>query len=125
MKNYLFIIFIATSLSVTANPGKSLSSTQFVQLPGSMTEVRYFYPEGTLMQIGYMENGVKTGEWITYNREGNITAKAYYDHGKKVGKWKIYNDAGEVVYKIQYRDNKKIWAQQYDADGNTIAFNYN
>ena len=71
-----------------------------------------------------MENGLKTGEWITYSKSGGVTAKAYFENGVKVGKWKVYNENGELTYKIQYRDGVKVWAQQYDTDGNTIAFNY-
>lgn len=118
----LSLLLVTTTLTTEAN---TISNTRINQLPGDIVEMVYYYPNGAVLQKGYMDNGLKYGEWVTYSIEGKITAKAYYENGKKEGKWKIYDKEGNLAYKIQYRNDKKVWAQQYDDDGNTIAFNYN
>ncbi len=123
MIKYMIGFIMLTTFTLCASAANS-TNTQFIQLPGEITEVVYYYPNGAIMQKGYTENGLKTGEWITYSLTGKITAKAYYDNGKKEGKWKVYDADGDLAYKIQYRNDKKVWAQQYDDEGNTIAFNY-
>ena len=32
----------------------------------------WFRKDGTRMRSGHFDNGVKTGEWITYDRNGNV-----------------------------------------------------
>jgi antitoxin component YwqK of YwqJK toxin-antitoxin module len=124
MYKYILGLMMLTTSVVSANNFGSEYNTRYNQLPGELTEVTYYYTTGEVKQVGYMENGLKTGEWITYSKSGGVTAKAYFENGVKVGKWKVYDENGELTYKIQYRDGVKVWAQQYDTDGNTIAFNY-
>lgn len=123
MKNYMINLMLLAIMAFGLNSANA-EVAYYTQLPGEITEVVYYYPNGAVMQKGYTENGLKTGEWITYSLAGKITAKAYYDNGKKEGKWKVYDADGDLAYKIQYRNDKKVWAQQYDEEGNTIAFNY-
>jgi len=123
MNTYLLSFMLLTATALGAN-NVNAEVMHFTQLPGDITEVVYYYPNGAVMQKGYTENNLKTGEWITYSLAGKITARAYYENGKKVGKWKVYDADGDLAYKIQYRNDKKVWAQQYDQAGNTIAFNY-
>lgn len=94
------------------------------QLPGEVTEVVLYYPGGQVLQRGYVEDGMKTGMWVTYAQSGSITAKAFYNTDVKTGTWKIYDASGNLIYKIRYKNNKKQWAQQFNQEGELTAFAY-
>lgn len=122
MVNTIFSLILSASMQFSA--GSERSAAQFVQLPGELTEVTLYYPNGAIMQHGFMSEGQKTGEWITYDLQGNTTAKAYYREGEKTGKWKVYDADGNLEFKICYKNGKKQWAQQYDDQGDLTAFSY-
>ncbi|HRF76218.1 MAG TPA: hypothetical protein PLJ00_09035 [Chitinophagales bacterium] len=124
MMTFLLNIMLMSSTSQAAVMPYAELPGQCIQLPGDLVEVVYYYPNGKIKQVGFLENGNKTGEWVSYNLEGQIVVKAYFENNLKEGKWKVYNDEGELQYKIQYRNGKKVWAQEYDESGNTTAFNY-
>ena len=102
---------------------KNVTST-YIQLPGDIMEVTYYYSNGSVKQTGYILNELKTGTWTTFSQSGKVMARAYYENGEKEGKWKIYTEAGDLKYKILYHNNKKVWAQQYSDTGELIGFNY-
>jgi len=118
----LLLVLMCCSGSVFATG--HMRAASFMELPGDLTEVTFYYPNGNILQKGYMIDGLKTGVWLTYSLEGEVTAKARYDRGEKCGIWKIYDENGNVEYKICYRGNEKMWARQFDDEGNMTAFSY-
>lgn len=122
----MYTTLIAMMMSAYTMTGSaSNAAAVFNELPGELTEVILFYPNGNILQKGYMVDGQKTGLWTTYAITGEVTAKARYDAGAKEGKWRIYDADGNLEYKICYKNNKKVWAQQYDDAGNLTAFSHN
>ena len=118
---YTSIFVVLLNLSVTCTASEAYTAS-YHALPGELTEVVFYYPNGTVLQRGYMIDDIKTGEWITYALSGEITARAYYAEGEKTGTWKVYDQEGNVTYKIRYRDDRKVWARQFDAEGNQTAY---
>lgn len=120
--NVLLIAVISFSLNTSSATAENRFAVN--QLPGEVQELTYYYANGSKQQTGLMEDGLKTGEWISYAPDGTITARAYYDHGVKTGKWRIYNKEGVLTYKICYQDGVRQWAQAYNAAGELAAFTY-
>ncbi len=121
----MYTLLLASLLNLSAmNSEHAQYAASLHQLPGEITEVVLYYPGGEVLQRGYMEDGQKTGMWITYSLSGDVTAKAYYSAGEKTGTWKIYDASGNLTYKIRYRNNQKQWAQQYTPEGDLTAFSY-
>lgn len=87
---------------------------------------------GITTEKGVFVNGLKNGEWITYNRTGKLIRRLSYDngllHGKvelfyvnskpkvagqfdkgnKIGKWTYYTDKGKILAEGSFDSNKPI-----------------
>ena len=61
---------------------------------------------------GYIDSGVRNGEWKFYYANGQIASKGRYQKGSKVGVWEEFDISGNLKSKGSYSNNLKdgSWA---------------
>jgi len=107
---------------------------------------------GITTEKGLFVNGLKSGEWDTYNSKGKLIRKLNYDNGllhgtvelfyanskpkvvgqfdkgNKIGKWTYYTDKGKILVEGSFDSNKPIdlWTIN-DTKGKTpvVQYDYN
>lgn len=57
--------------------------------------VKNYYDNGSIMNEGYVENGLATGVWKMYDSDGNLNQVGTYKIGKRDGRW-LKGDLGNV-----------------------------
>jgi len=61
---------------------------------------------GLVVEEGYVINGVKNGQWTSYDEGGKIYAVTNYINGKKNGKELIFNKRFQVETMVSYTDDQ-------------------
>lgn len=82
----------------------------------------YYFQNGQKKEERAYLNGLKHGQWTTWNQEGIKTAEAEYFNDEKHGKWFIYDADGTKRYAMRYDRGKKvgIW-YMWDENGKLIS----
>jgi len=77
------------------------------EIKGDLTEVTFFYENGTIMQHGfYTEDGKLHASWESYDIDGSRKCVAIYNYGVKVGIWTYWDE--NKMTNITYDNNKII-----------------
>ncbi len=79
---------------------------------------------------GMMQDGKRTGGWVSFFPDGTIQSKANYANGIEVGPTEVYHPNGQVYYTGQYvdgipfgewvfygLDGKELKRVEYDSSG--------
>ena len=68
-------------------------------IPGSdFIRVEKMNEDGVLAEMGYLQNGLKTGVWTTYWNDGKrIKSLEHYLNGKKNGPFMRFNDRNRIL----------------------------
>jgi antitoxin component YwqK of YwqJK toxin-antitoxin module len=117
----------------------------------SISDVKYYSPDGKLVSEGKMDGKERIGEWLYYNKKTSkvmtrefykngkldgqkttfysndvITEETMYIDGLKEGENNYFSPEGVILKKLQYRNDLLVGlALYYDADGNiSIEGNY-
>ncbi len=67
-----------------------------------------FYPNGTVWSYGEYENGKRTGESEAYFENGNVRIKQNFYEDLPDGTWKFYRENGELQLEVEYNKGEKI-----------------
>lgn len=125
MKNllYLAVLLILAACSKpaenvgNATPGAAnmgsvatvdLSNYTTEDVPGTNLKRAVKYDEkGNLLEIGYVENGVKVGSWVTYHPEKMFPQQlTNYIDGKQTGLYMEFNEGGVTDRIANYQNNE-------------------
>ena len=80
---------------------------------------------GNNIEKGYYINGIKEGQWITYDKDNNEIEKGSYTNGEKNGLWVIVTPEN-TIETGEYKNGKKtgVW-DIYDFNENYMhSLNY-
>ena len=90
---------------------------------GKFTDVNKANPSIILSSGNYGSNGLKTGEFVSYNLDGTLRSKGRYTNGKFDGKWEInYSNGKPAVVFTANNDTVKI-ESAWDKQGKKIVDN--
>lgn len=107
-----------TTTTTTAPATGDLSGYTLVSLPNTtMQRATIVRADGSLQEQGYVQNGKKTGTWISYYVEKGIpkTVTSYAD-GNLDGLFIQFNERGQIQARTNYKLN------QYDGLAMTYKF---
>lgn len=78
----------------------------------------HYYESGMLQMEGPLENGLRSGEWISYFPDGKVQSSGFFKEGARVGKAKVYYENGHLWMDGYYNDGHKCgeWIT-YDEQG--------
>ncbi len=125
MKNLLFLVVLVL-FAACSNPGETtnnsaasasnsagkatvdLSAYTIEEVPGTNWQrVEKRDSEGNLLEIGYVENGVKVGSWVTYHPEKMFPQQLInYKDGKQTGLYMEFNEGGITERIANYQNNE-------------------
>ncbi|WP_372793300.1 nicotinic acid mononucleotide adenyltransferase [Lutibacter sp.] len=104
MKKIFFTLIVLFCTSFMYSQNNKLQKTE---VKGDLTEVTFYYENGTIMQHGfYTKEGKLHASWESYNMDGSRKCIATYNYGVKVGVWTYFKD--HKITKITYDNNKII-----------------
>ncbi len=87
--------------------GGIYSETEYVEdIPNGRETV--FFPDGTKMREGIIENGKENGERRWYTRNGTISIKEYYKNGELEGDRFIYDENRNLESTQEYSNGERI-----------------
>lgn len=123
MKNLLFILGVLFLISCN-NMGNNSSNAvdgndyKLESIKGSSVQKAIKMAEdGTVIEEGFINNGVKDGEWIGYNEaNGNLSSITPYMNGKLNGYYFEFDDRGYLVTQAGFIND--------DLDGKMTKFKY-
>lgn len=107
----LFLLLCTyTSLQTLANTNQTFTK-----------QVKYYYPDGKLKQIGFIKNGKKEKEWKLYHQNGNLEVIAFFQNGEPDGQWKAYHKNGKLKLIAFFQNGNPMgeW-RYYDENENLI-----
>lgn len=85
----------------------SQETIQTIVPVGDLFEVTIYYPNGKIMQHGFLSEDKKLhGQWESYFDDGKRKCAATYDNGNKVGVWYYWLDNKKT--KVTYVENKIV-----------------
>ncbi|HYF68107.1 MAG TPA: hypothetical protein VD884_08225 [Ohtaekwangia sp.] len=105
-----------------------------------------YYPDGSLMETGLIEKGLRFGQWINYQvgsdslasestyangnlegsyvsyfENGQISMEGMFENNKRVGDWKWYTQDGELDATVSFVDGRKDGPQLFfDGTGSIV-----
>jgi antitoxin component YwqK of YwqJK toxin-antitoxin module len=87
----------------------------------------YFAGNGSVYEIGAIQNGHREGEWFVYHESTGITAqKSNYKNGKLHGETISYFETGEILSKGYFEDGKMngnwIWYHENESISSTVNY---
>lgn len=83
------------------------------------------YPDKNLYLRGYYINGLKEGDWKSWNVNGTYAAVSSYHDGLRSGNYSTYDSLGTVTEKGRFRNNKLEGTQtKYLASGKQETFRF-
>lgn len=68
----------------------------------------YYFQNGNKKEERSYLNGLKHGQWTTWNHDGIKTAEAVYFNDEKHGQWLVYDEDGNKRYEMHYDRGKKV-----------------
>ncbi len=98
----LLITSCDTSSNNTSASKIDLSSYQTEEIAGNGIRAKKISSDGTLVEEGYVANGVKNGVWITYNPEGRINTMTTYVDGQQSGPHLEFSQRSQIILKAYY-----------------------
>jgi hypothetical protein len=109
MKNFLILIAIFF-FSVCSYGQENIKKVVPV---GDLYEVTIYYPNGNIMQHGFLNKEQKLhASWESYFQDGSRKCVASYDNGNKVGVWFYWKDGIKTM--VTYKDNKIESVEEVD-----------
>jgi antitoxin component YwqK of YwqJK toxin-antitoxin module len=103
MKYFLVILSIISLVAcnqTNTQPGENFDLTGYESEKLSGSSMTYVYkqgPDGNMVEEGYLENGLKHGQWITYDpQKGVLTAIESYLNGKLNGYSFVVSNKGFI-----------------------------
>ena len=85
------------------------------------TYTKYYY-SNQLAQKGDLLNGLKNGEWASWNEEGTIKSRVIWQKGILNGKAVLFDDQGNIIEKGNYKNNLKSGKWLYPIQKDTIFY---
>lgn len=71
--------------------------------------INYFEDGKTILETGYLSNGQRNGQWISFYYNHKISEKGYYVNGHRDGVWEYYLNDGRLNKKMVFDGkNQKI-----------------
>ena len=81
------------------------------------TPYKEYYSCGQLKITGYTENGLRTGEWVWYDRQGKRQQTGEYLAGQRHGTWVRYRSNGNIMYQADFNNGELIKEIRYGSSG--------
>lgn len=116
MKNLLWLLPVLLWLGCNKaeappppEPAKTADGEYLLEdIPGSTVKMAVKKnAEGKILEQGFVENGLKTGTWMTFDKSDEFPKKIMsYVNGLANGPYFEFNDRGQTELKAFYRDNK-------------------
>ncbi len=72
-----------------------------------MTQVKYFYPDGTLASIGFLRNSKPDGYWISFHPNGKKASEGNRVNYLLDGKWIFYDTLENISRIVEYKNGLK------------------
>lgn len=95
----LALLFVAVSTYAQADTNTK------TEKKGDMTEVTYYYEDGSLQQQGtFNAEGKLHGTWTSFDVNGKKLMVGTYENNKKVGKWFFWTDG--KLKEVDYLDSR-------------------
>jgi uncharacterized protein len=78
-----------------------------------------YHEDGSINETGLIEDGLRTGEWVSYSPDHTASVKSTYVAGKLEGNYKAYFQDGAINVEGFFQGNKRTgnW-KWYTVDGN-------
>ncbi len=97
----LLVIFSCNSPSAGS---VDLSGYTTVKLDGGVTKAYKETADGTVVEEGYVSNGMMNGVWLTYHPEGRIKSMTTYSNNLKSGPHLEFNTRGQMELKAYFNN---------------------
>ena len=75
--------------------------------------VRAYFPDGTVKEEFYVENGLTEGEYKEFRKNGKLKNKWVYKKGKLEGESVSFSEAGKLSYVTVYKDDEPLLRKSY------------
>lgn len=56
-----------------------------------------FFPDGTMREYGFYNNGLRSGDWVEWNEDDAIRSSGIYKKGVRTGEWRRYSRFDRLV----------------------------
>ena len=77
-----------------------------LKLPHTEREyLKNYYPNGKIMEEGWLENGKKNRYWLFYFDSGLKREEGHYQDDKKTKWWIYYDNNQNILKKCEYKNN--------------------
>jgi TonB family protein len=90
-----------------------LAISGFMCLAGYGQSDTLYADDGSILAVGTLEDGLKTGWWISYYPDGNVKSHGTFKNGFKVGEWTWYHPNSRIssieIWKAGVYDRGKYW----------------
>lgn len=71
-----------------------------------------YFPNGTVKDSGYYENGLPHGPWAHRSADQQYW-QGHYQHGLKDKEWKHYDATGRLLEIVDYKKGEEVWRKKY------------
>jgi TonB family protein len=96
-----------------------LISTSLLCFVSTFGQVDTLYSaDGSILEIGVMEDGFKDGSWVSYYPGGNVRSEGEFNKGYRVGEWIWYHENGAVCSVEKWRKGVYKKGDYWDENGN-------
>jgi len=100
-KSILLLVFLFVAATSYAQADANVKTHK----KGDITEVIYYYDDGTVQQEGaFNSEGKLHGIWTSYDVNGKKLAVGNYLNGKKTGKWFFWTN--QSLKEVDYIDSR-------------------
>ena len=82
-----------------------------------------FSENGTIQEIGIMQDGFKDGPWTSYFPDGNIRSEGEFNKGFRIGEWTWYHENGTICAIEKWRRGVFRKGDYWDRNGNPSDIN--
>jgi antitoxin component YwqK of YwqJK toxin-antitoxin module len=69
--------------------------------------------DGSILDSGYVDNGLKQGLWIEADATTGTYSKGWYNRGNRVQQWKTYDQQGKLLRIEEYQLGKLSWKKEF------------
>lgn len=105
MKKISLLLIVVLSFLTTQAQENPVKDTYVKK--GDLVEATLYYENGVIRQKGFYTNeGVTTGNWVSYDRNGIKTAEAKYKNGTKVGTWFFWKE--DTLTEVDYNNSEIV-----------------
>lgn len=67
-----------------------------------------FHDNGNYESKGSLYKDQKNGVWRNWDTNGNLISEAHFHFGQKDGNWKIWSSEGTLLYDMHYDKGKRV-----------------